>query len=182
MATLRGQAAYAARQGVVTAPPATMIIKNAELSADYKTITGEERPKGDLVIGIRIPSESQDNDTRKEAEKLAGDSIKEFNRQVAILHSAKAICDPNNVTLAHPDFCMPDRQLPLVLTGSALDRVFDFVERLRIEQSPVFPEASEAELAQLGRRLLDGGACDEMGNAQTVRFRKLCSFLLGQID
>jgi hypothetical protein len=159
-----------------------MVISNAELSADYKAITGEQRPKGDLVIGIRLPSESSDNDTRKEAEKLSDGDVKAFNRQAVILTCAKAICDPNDVTKCHPDFGMPDRQLPLVLTGTALDRVFDFVERLRISLSPMFPQASDAEILQLARRLEDSDSLEGLDPARVTRFRKLARFLLSEIE
>jgi hypothetical protein len=173
--------AYAKRSAGAVPPPAVMMVHNAELSAEYRMVTGEPRPKGDLTIGIRLPSESAERDIRKRAMSEGAENSDEFNRQVVILYCAKAICDPNDQEKSHPDFAMPDEQLPRAITGQALSRVFDFVERLRIEQSPTFPEASDAELQQLGRLLLDGADFDEIGSARESRFRKLCAFLLTQI-
>jgi len=171
-----------AKRNEVAAPPAQLKINNAEICGDYKTITGEPRPKGDLIVGIRIPTEADDHQSRKAAEDKGGDSIREYNRQLVILHCARAICDPNDISKCHPDFTMPDQQLPLVLTSSCLDRIFDYVERLRIEQSPVFPEATDQELAELGHLICTANCLDELTSAREVRFRKLCRFLLDQIQ
>ena len=173
--------AYAKRASGVVPPPAVMLIHNAELSAEYRMVTGEPRPKGDLTIGIRLQSESAERDIRKRALESGPEESEAFDRQAIILYCAKAICDPNDQEKSHPDFAMPDEQLPRAITGQALSRLFDFVERLRIEQSPTFPEASDAELQQLGRLLLDGADFEEVGAAKESRFRKLCAFLLTQI-
>lgn len=119
--------------------------------------TWENKPLDGILLGIRVPSEADVQGARTEALKMArgalvdddSDRVQVFNDTLMCCAVASAICDPNNVSAHHPFFDMAEDMVPLALTPKTIQYIFDLIEALHVEQSPVFQEITLEEEARL---------------------------------
>jgi hypothetical protein len=136
--------------------------KTFQIKPEHFAATWGNRPIDGILLGLRVPSESDVQGARTEAEKRAreidsdsdqkiGDEerVNIFNESLMCSAVASAICDPADVTAPHPFFDMPDDMVPVALTPRTIKYIFDSVEILHIEQSPIFSEIDETDEAKL---------------------------------
>lgn len=112
------------------------------------------KPKGAIELGLRVPSENEIFNAQVEANRAAGtdgDANAELVRGSKLLSFvvARGICSPHDVTEPHPFFELPEDQVALQLKSSTIKRIYDEIERLVVEQSPVFAEATRDECRDL---------------------------------
>lgn len=166
------EGANGARRGRTTRPaPRTFSLKPEHFAGAY-----EGRPVVAITIGIRVPSENEARSIEAESLKQAAASdgdmdsrVDVYNQTLFTLYVARGICNPHDVTAHHPLFELPEDMIPLALTPRAIKSIFDEIERLHVDQSPLFPEATQAELLELSDRLAADNPFANTPTAQRLR-------------
>lgn len=146
------------------------------------------RPECDCRIGIRLPSQEDTETIEVEAMKdmreayASGEdaAVLAYNQSKLLNLVAMCICSPEDVTLPHELFPAPNATLPSALTPKAIRRLFDEIERLQIDTSPIFLEATDEEVATL-RELLGTSRLGNLSTSDPVnhsRIRRYVAFCL----
>lgn len=125
-----------------------------ELTPDHFAEDFDGRPVAAFPIGLRVPSEAEartieDAALREAAASDNDDKIAAYDRATQAYWVARAICDPNDVTSAHPFFDMPEDMVPLAFKPDTIIRICQEIARLGVEQSPLHPEADDEEVGEL---------------------------------
>lgn len=179
------EAAGARRKSPKMPAPRTFMLK-PEHFAD----TWVNKPIDGILIGIRVPSEKDVQGARRHAEKVAREAAVDdeaervdiFNDTLMSAAVASAMCDPNDVTSAHPVFDMPDDEVPLAFTSRTIKFIFDFTEILHIEQSPVFPEATPEDETKLVDILCRESPYDGVSEIDAMKARRLLRCALDLLE
>ncbi len=168
------ECANASKRGRTAKPPA----RTFDLLPEHFAGSYEGKPVTKITVGLRVPSESESRSIEAEATKSAagtdGDTeakLEAYHRALFTFYVARGLCSSHDVTAPHPLFELPEDMLPLALTPRAIKRLFDELERLHVEQSPLFPEATDDDLAELIDRLGEPDPFSAVGAPQ--RFRAL---------
>lgn len=152
--------------------------------------TWENKPIDGIDLGIRVPSEFDVQGARTEAIKAARnasveedeDRIQIFNDTLMCCAVASAICDPNDVTTHHPFFDMAEDVVPLALKSKTIQYIFDLVEILHIEQSPIFAEINTAEEARLADILTQDAPYSGVDRVAAMKARRLLKYALDLLE
>lgn len=169
------------------APPRVFALP---LSAWKSTYSG--RPECDIQMGIRLPGQDDVDTVETEALKALqfatkdGDesAIRAYNESKLLNLVAVCICDPNDVSKPHDLFETPNATLEVALTPQGLRRIFDEIERLQIETSPIFREASDDELRSFSTMLTEGAlqkTDDTLNQKRIRRYVAYCIELLTNV-
>jgi hypothetical protein len=160
------------RRGRVTSPPA----RTFDLLLEHFAGGYENKPVAKIVVGLRVPSETESRSIETEAAKAAaltdGDTeakVEAYQAALFTYYVARGLCSPHDVTAPHPLFELPEDMIPQALTPRAIKRIFDELERLHIEQSPLFPEATADDLLELSDRLAEPDPLAAAGTPQRLR-------------
>lgn len=157
------------------APP--KVIK-LPLSAWNPTFTG--RPECDIPVGLRLPG-SEDAETieaeavRSMREAMADGeeaALRAYNESKLVSLVALCITDPNDVTAPHELFETPNALLKIALTPQGLRRLFDEIELLQVETSPIFHEASDDDVSVIAELLGDGALTRLQDQVKASRARR----------
>lgn len=144
-------------------PPGRTLILDPWVFADE----WESKPREAVCVGLRLMSEADKSKARGEAEKLADELHKERNlnwldafndcliRQVAAL----GICSPNDVTKPFDLMTFAEEQVRFALTSRGAAFIFEAIQRYDIESSPLSPEITDEEIAELSGLL--GSVCSD---------------------
>ena len=142
-----------------------------DLLPEYFAETWGNRPTAPIKIGLRVPNEQEYRNAAIEAETAESEAfakacndprlieraselaVAAYNSKLVTFCVARGICNQQNVTMPHPYFELPEDEIPFALKSSAIKRIFDEIERLAIDQSPVYAEATDLELLDLAELL-----------------------------
>jgi hypothetical protein len=158
------------------------------------------RPTGAFDVGLRVPSEQEYLNASAEAEAAQAEAIakalkdpecsdaraeelgvRAHNQKLVTFCVARGVCNQHNVMLPHPYFELPDDEIPLALKSKAIERIFDEIERLAIDQSPVFPEATELELLELAELLATDDPFENVPSVKRSRCRRYLKLVLDSL-
>lgn len=143
-------------------PGRTLILEPWVFADDW-----EDKPRETVCVGLRLMSEADKSKARGEAEKLADELHRERNlnwldafndcliRQVAAL----GICSPNDVTKPFDLLTFAEEQVRIALTSRGAAFIFEAIQRYDIESSPLSPEITDEEIAELSGLL--GSVCSD---------------------
>ncbi len=134
------------------------------------------RPSSDIVVGIRVPSERDYRAANFEADKE--DDDQKANQKIFDIVVSRGLCDPNNVNAEHPSFPVAEETVPIALKPRTIQRIYDEIERLAVEQSPVYGEASDADVADLWALLAGDDPFSGMAPLEASRCRRYLKFAL----
>lgn len=164
-------------------PAATLLLEPSAFSSDW-----DSRPDSAVLIGLRVPSESDTQSAIAESAKRAIElhdetegRIGAFNDALLSMLVARSVCDPNDVLAVHPLLELPDEIVPLAFPPATIRHIFDAVEKLQIDTSPIYEEATDEEVATLCTRLSEGA----LGRAERVaskRARRFLRFVLDELS
>lgn len=178
------QAKNASRGSKTLCPPA----KTFDLLPDHFAAGYEGRPVAKIKLGLRVPSEIESRTIEAESARVAADhdgdmaaKIEAYNLSVFTLFVARGICSPHDVTAPHPLFELPEDMLPLALTPAAIRHLFDQIELLQVQQSPVFAEATPEEVLELSDLLAEPAAFDALPRAERLRVLRYLRFALDSL-
>lgn len=167
-------------QGAV-APPRVVSLP---LSAWKSTYSG--RPERDVKIGLRLPGQDDTDTVETEALKALqhaaknGDeaAVRAYNESKLLNIVALCICDPFDVNKAHDLFETPNAILEIALTPQGIRRLFDEIERLQIETSPIFREASDEELNTFALMINEGAVQGLDSKVDRARIRRYVAYCI----
>lgn len=128
------------------------------------------KPAAAVAVGLRTPN-SDDYQTARQKET----DLEAMQSIVAI-----GICDPNDCTLRHPApvFEFSDIAVKSALKPATVSYLFDQIEQLHIETSPIVEPANDDELFLLGQILQTGDRVSDLSNASSLRIRRLATAIL----
>jgi hypothetical protein len=133
------------------------------------------KPASAIVVGLRTPN---DDDYAK--------ALEAEDDKAAMFHLVSVgICDPNDCTKKHPSFPFADIQIKKHLKPATIRYLFDCIEQLHIETSPVIPLASDEELYLLGDALQTGEKLDAIeaeSSQRAARIRRLASAIIEALN
>lgn len=156
-------------------PPRTMRLEPGDFAGTYA-----RRPTSDIMVGLRVYSEADCRTAEAEADKQ---TTPEAANQVLLgIAVARALCDPNDVNAPHPTFPLAEDIVPIALTPRAIKRIFDEVERLHVDQSPGFPEATDEDLVELAGALLPEKPFAALSPIEQKRCRRYVRFVLDALE
>lgn len=162
-------------------PLRTVKIEPGDFSDTWKS-----KPKSAIVAGLRLLS-SEDEETAKEQSIQAATEAPEalaseaYNSRLKSYAVALALCDPNDVTRAHPAFPMAEDSVPEALTSRCLTRLFDELERLQVEASPIFGEATDDKIRMLIAALATDEPLAGFPPVAERRIRRYLNFVLSEL-
>lgn len=156
-----------------TIPPiATVTIRVEDM------VPAKGRPLEPIVAGIRIPSLEQRLTIKKVAPIFAKDYGVELNEALVRLYCAYGLCDANDVSKPWRWFDRPQDQAFTDLTERGASRIHDAIQKLEVETSPVFAEATDEDVAELYSRIANG----DLANLNEFDFSAVLRHLRHALD
>lgn len=153
------------------------------------------KPVDGILLGIRVPSESEVQGARTEAIKAARNALVEdddqdadsvriqsFNDTLLALAVSSAICDPNDVASAHPFFELADEMVPMALKPKTIQHIWDLTEQLHVKQSPVFAEITPEEEVRLIDMLSQDAPYAGVERVSAMKARRFLRFALDILE
>lgn len=163
-------------------PARTIILPPSTFADEW-----DKKPKTDIVVGLRLLSEAdeqharafasnqvvllytKDDDTKIVDEQAAYDTYNDCTFECCV---ARAICDPNDVTKPHPLFQVAEAQVPAHFTSDGIRFVWDAMHRMRVELSPLVQPIDDEGAKSVAMAIL-AGALTRLDRATEVSARKL---------
>jgi hypothetical protein len=167
-----------------------------DLLPEYFAETWGNRPTATFKVGLRVPGEQEYLNAVVEAENAQSEAVEKalkdpkqvaraqalgvaaYNKRLVMFCVARGICNQHNVTLPHPYFELPEDEIPVALKSTAIRRIFDEIERLAVDQSPVFAEATEVELFELAEILATDDPFEDVPSVQRARCLRYLKLVL----
>ena len=180
MSSFRGALSSMGAQGAV-APSRTLVLPPSIFASEW-----EQRPKDAVVVGLRLMPDAEEQTARGEALRFAAelhpdfgdDWLDAYNDALLRWIVARGICDPNDVHKASDVLPMAEDQVRHALTSSGVRYIFDAIERMHIETSPIFEPADSDEVMGLVARLTEDPELTELKPEAAARCRRLLRFVL----
>jgi hypothetical protein len=146
----------------------------------------EEKPETKITIGLRLVPETEMHKARANASQKAVKSSTDREIQVDIYNDLLMAWAVAEGTCQAADTTQPWMRgavdvIPRALTSRAIRRVYDELEKLHIESSPLHHEASNDELLKLAARLSLRSPFEHFKPIAEARMRRVCSYLLDEI-
>lgn len=148
------------------------------------------RPAKSVAVGLSLLSDRDIQTCRAEARKEAdemfpgarlGDDDWIESRNDALMRWAisLSLCDANDASQTYLHMQDEDR-VKSAFTPQGVRHLWDELERATISQSPVRQQATDDDVEELGRLLIDG-TVQRLVAGQSVRMRKLVTFMLDEL-
>lgn len=142
------------RYSDVTAKPKAAGLFRLELH--HWASSYEKKPAMAVNLGIRLPSDADLSYARSIARERDEKQPGNEKRNLINATVAAVLCDPENAAEPHDLFQFPDDQILTALQPSTIQAIFDEVERLMVDTSPISPEATDEQIVSLMGALADG--------------------------
>jgi hypothetical protein len=163
--------------------------KTVTLKADDFASTWLYRPEDSVEIGIRVPPEKDFEGAAIEARRsVDAMSVPDSERAAAVQRAytrivvARAICDPEDVTAPHPTVPLPDDQIARAFPTWTIERLFDELDKLHVEQSPAYSAATDEEINRLVEMLSLDDPMAHLGGERQARVRRFLGFVLCELE
>jgi hypothetical protein len=181
---VQGAGRGAAARATTLPAPRTLTLKPEHFAATWPL-----RPSEPTLVGLRVPPEKDFEGAAIEARRSVADKAlpdgegpAAFQRAYARILVARAFCDPLNVLAPHHTLPLPDDQIARALTPATIQWLFDEVDKLNVEQSPGYAEATDEEIA----RLLDVLSLDDpfgrLGARRIARVRRYLGLVASELE
>jgi hypothetical protein len=163
-------------------PPGTL-----ELPPDVWATTYEQRPTEPVTIGIRMLAQYDRQEALKQAvkytEENGGDEDTFLDAAVRMV-VANAVCDPNDAEQPFALMSYPHEHVFLLLTESGARYIFDAYQKVEVETSPRYLEATPDEVGELCDMLAAGGLdeLDQADRATVLRHLRFAFEILADIE
>lgn len=147
------------------------------------------RPREAVVFGLRLPAEKDFEGAGVEARRQVkamslpdaevDDAIELAFSRVLV---ARALCDPDNVTAAHPVLPLADDQVARAFPPLVIKNLFLAVHKLHVEQSPGYGEADDIEITRLVEILCLDDPFHRLAPDKEARVRRYLAFVLEELE
>lgn len=168
-------------ESIATPPRVVFTIRDEDWASTY-----QDRPVVPIKLGLRLLSLAEKETVRAAAMQAASEAIAGTSDGIAASESAMlitcvslAICDPRDSRKHHEFFDCPNDKIPIALREETVKRIFDEVEKLAIETSPIFCEANDDDVDEAIELLLSDALAnlDESDPARAKRVRRYVDFI-----
>lgn len=163
--------------------------KTLALEPHHFVSTWNLKPLQKTLIGLRVPPEKDFEGAAIEARRaVAAKTLEEdgreeaFDRAYARILVARGICDPDNVNVPHPTVPLPDDQIARAFSPATIRWLFDEIDKLHVEQSPGYAEATDEEVARLSSVLSLDDCFADLNPQQEARVRRYIGFVLSELE
>jgi len=171
-----------------------------DILPEYFTESWSNRPAAKFKIGLRVPGEQDYRNAAAEAEAAQYEArenalkndrlraraeeigIEAYNSKLVLFCVARGVCNPLNVSAPHPYFELADDEIPLALKSNAIKRIFDEIERLAVDQSPIFTEASPQDLRDLSELLATDDPFEGVNRIERARCLRYLRLVLDTLN
>jgi hypothetical protein len=165
-------------------PPKTVVVEPEAFAPNWG-----HRPKTAVAVGLQNLSDDDETTARSEAEKFTNrlghedreNWIDAFNDALMAELVARSVCDPNDVRNEQANLPLPEDHLRAALTPAGIRYLYDELERLKVESSPLHPEATDAELTELVEALAADDILSTLDPVAEKRVRRFLLFCLDEI-
>ena len=159
--------------------PSTFTVRREHWASSFK-----ERPVEPVKLGIRLLSDSDLTYAQSIAREMTERYKMPETRALVTAAVSIAICNPANASLAHDAFQSSDEDVIAKLRPETIQAIYDALELLMLETSPLFPEATDEEIVALVETLEEDGieAIDSLPDAKRARIRRLLRFCLDELN
>lgn len=172
--------AFKSRPGAAAAAPVKRPApKVVELPTSAWADTFAKKPASVTRVGVRRIADGDMRDAREQAAKAAWKAhpqpldeelrVAAFNDELVLWIVARATCKPDDVLA--PFWPMPQDEIPAQLTTQGQRRLYDAFEDLKLEDSPLEPEANVGDIERLAGLLSAGGSA--VATSATPRTKRL---------
>lgn len=170
---------YAQQTGAKRKAPSTFTLKPEHFSETWPG----KKPVSTIELGLRVPSEQEILNAQLEAGRAVegrepGEAELVRRSKLLAFVVARGICSPHDVTEPHPFFELPEDEVPAALKSTTIQRVYDEIERLVVEQSPIFGEATDDEARELADLLLTDDPTAHLPPSKAGHVRRYLQFAL----
>jgi hypothetical protein len=166
----------------VRKPARTLVIPVTMFADDWYG-----RPTASIAVGLRLLSEHDLEVATACAHRFVADMQdperpenrlyeEVFGARLAAEAVARAICDPNDVSMSHSVFPASEDTIPTALTPKGIEHVWAALERMHIELNPALLPIRDPGVRLL-RAHLRAGSLDRLGEAG-LGIRKLLTVVL----
>lgn len=160
----------------VRKPGRTLMLDPAVFADDWGDKPGEP-----VCVGLRLMSDGHKSQARAEAERFADEMhgqrdhnwLDAFNDALVRQVAALALCSPNNVKQASEVLPHAEDAIRFAVTSDGARQIFEELLRYEVETSPLYPEATDEDLAELSNRLDDMSLDNLPGHARSAVRRYL---------
>lgn len=172
----------AAKAAAPCAPPRHVLVPPSAFQSGWP-----KRPKADVAIGLRLISQLDTETGRAAAAARANQlhdendvegQVQAYNDALMCAAVARGTCDANDVS--QPYFELADDNVPLALTSPGVRFLYDALERLHLETSPLWEPASDEGLRAIVKRI-ERGDVARVPTPVQLRLRKLLAFCLAEL-
>lgn len=101
-----------------------------------------------------------------------------YNTKLVDFCVARGICHTLDVNSPHPYFELAEDELPLALKSNTIRRIFDEIELLAVDQSPVFAEIGAEELLDLAELIVLDEPFETVSPVVAARCRRYLKLVL----
>lgn len=169
---------YAQHSEAKPLPVGEFVLKPEHWASSHK-----DRPLTSVRLGIRFLSDADLTYCQAIAKERSEKSPENYKRELITCAAAVALCDPEDATQPPELFQAPDSQIPSALRPETIQAIYDTLERLMVETSPISTEATDDELYDLAEAISEGtvGILEATSPDRAARFRRLARFLLDEL-
>ena len=145
-----------------------------------------DRPTGDTEVGLRVPPETVMVQARAEAAQKAWRAhpepddedarVEAWNSHVMAAVVGEGVTAPEDASVPYLGE-MTVENAPLAFTSQGIEYLYEAIDLLSIEESPVGREAGHGDVAALVTALQTGAAWDGLDGRGLARVRRLLAHL-----
>lgn len=171
------------KKQVARQPARTLLLEPWVFADDWPS-----KPKSPVCVGLRLMSDGDKSKARAEAERMAlelhpnggHNAIDAYNDALVRQCAALGLCSPNDVEKPSEVFPFAEDQLRMAVTSRGAQFIFDALLKYEVEISPLYPEASDEEFAELIGEL-GAGTLGAMGGEPGRTARRFLRYALDEI-
>lgn len=154
------------------------------LKSEHWASGAEGKPLVAVRLGLRLLSDGDLTYCQAIAKERSDANPDNYKRELITCAAAVALCDQTDASSPPELFPAPDQQVPAKLRPETIQAIYDELERLMIETSPISPVATDDELYDLAELISEGGVSilESASPDRASRFRRLARFLLDELN
>lgn len=163
-------------------PAGFLVLEPAAFADDW-----HQKPDSSVAVGLSPLSEANIQIVKAEAARFARDAYPDldtddptlneaFHDRMVTLAVAMATCSPNDAR--EPFFPCPEEEAPAAWRSATIRRLWDELERVTVATSPVTPEATAEDLAELPELL---PYADKLSMKRGARLRKMLAYCIEEL-
>jgi len=157
---------------------AVVTVKPSDWASGYK-----ERPLVNVRLGLRLLGDADLTYALAIAKEMDERDPSNTKRNLMTATVATALCNPDDASVAHEAFAAPDELIRLALRPETIQALWDELERVMVETSPIREPATDESITVLMAAISEGALdnLSELDPARETRIRRYLQFCLDEL-